>query len=552
MAKAELVLEFKDKVTAGLRNVEGQLQSLSKTAASIKFASFITAANAAIQIGKEFAGVVNEYVQVGKAAIQSDIQFEVTLRNLTGATREQIEAVRQYLQVLSMKIGVDDEELERLSALALSMGVQGNQIEKLLQVSKAYSLALGVDLQAAMAQIVRVGEGGFTQGLKRMGIVLDESRVKSEGLSYVLNELGKRFDFVNEYMESGAGAYERFQIVVGDVKDLIGKTVLNSKGFQYALNELAKTIQTVAPVIDLLSYAFSAVGFVVEKVAAGLNMIIVMLKHLFVSVWKAITGGVKSAIDEIQKGYSEILRYSLEIGSSFQNTEASAKALEGLTNRLKENMREIAVLGVQIQSSYRSMVQNDIEAYYLAQKNQVALRDSSNAVKDMAFLFAGIESSLQNAGKYLQDISSEALRQMERQAQTISAYIYDFVDSIWEGVRAGKDLVDVLKQAVEELAIAVAKAVVFQLVYRAVSSAIGLPVGSGLPFMAAQSGGVVDRPTLVLAGEKEREYIIPESKFPQPQVFVTVHNANPDTYATVLVKMSKRAKRMVYSSLAGA
>lgn len=161
---AELVLEFKDKVTAGLRNVEGQLQSLSKTAASIKFASFITAANAAIQIGKEFAGVVNEYVQVGKAAIQSDIQFEVTLRNLTGATREQIEAVRQYLQVLSMKIGVDDEELERLSALALSMGVQGNQIEKLLQVSKAYSLALGVDLQAAMAQIVRVGEGVSHRG----------------------------------------------------------------------------------------------------------------------------------------------------------------------------------------------------------------------------------------------------------------------------------------------------------------------------------------------------------------------------------------------------
>jgi len=549
VAKAELVLEFKDKVTAGLRNVEGQLQSLSKTAASIKFASFITAANAAIQIGKEFAGVVNEYVQVGKAAIQSDIQFEVTLRNLTGATREQIEAVRQYLQVLSMKIGVDDEELERLSALALSMGVQGNQIEKLLQVSKAYSLALGVDLQTAMAQIVRVGEGGFTQGLKRMGIVLDESRVKSEGLSYVLNELGKRFDFVNEYMESGAGAYERFQIVLGDVKDLIGKTVLNSRGFQYALNELAKTIQTVAPVINVLSYVFGAIGFVVEKVAAGLNMIITMLKHLFVSVWKAITGGVKSAIDEIQKGYSEILRYSLEIGSSFQNTEASAKALEGLTNRLKENMREIAVLGVQIQSSYRSMVQNDIEAYYLALKNQVALRDSSNTVKEMAFLFAGIESSLQNADKYLQEIASEELRKMERQAQTISAYMYDFVDSIWEGVRAGKDLVDVLKQAVEELAIAVAKAVVFQLIYRAVSSAIGLPVG---PIPAFQSGGVVDRPTLALVGEKEREYIIPESKFPQPVVYVEVRNANPDTYARVLVQMSKRAKRMVYSSLMGA
>jgi hypothetical protein len=551
VAKAELILEFKDKVTAGLRTVEGQLQSLSKTAASIKFASFITAANAAIQIGKEFAGVINEYIQAGKEAIQSDIQFEVTLKNLTGATKEQVEAVRQYLQALSMKLGVDDEELERLTALALSMGVQGNQIDKLLQVTKAYSLALGVDLQTAMAQIVKGGEG-FTQGLRRAGIVLDESRVKSEGLSYVLNELGRRFDFVNEYMESGAGAYERFQIVVENVKEQIGKTVLGSKEFQFALNELAKTIQTVAPVINLLSYVLGVVGFVVEKVAAGLNMIISMLKHLFVSIWRAITGGIKSAIDEIQKGFSEILRYSLEIGSSFQDTGASAKALETLTNRLKENMQEVAVLSANIQSSYRSIVQSDIEAYYLAHRNQATLRDSSNAVKEMAFLFAGIESSLQNTGRYLQDIASEKLRQMREQAQIIAGYMYDFVDSIWEGVRAGKDLVDVLKQAVEELAIAVAKAVVFQLIYSAVSSAIGLPGVPRLPFLAAQSGGVVDRPTLVLAGEKEREYIIPESKFPQPVVFVEVRNANPDTYARVLVQMSKRAKRMVFSSLAGA
>jgi len=548
VAKAELILEFKDKVTAGLRTVEGQLQSISKTAASIKFASFITAANAAIQIGKEFAGVLNEYIQAGKEAIQSDVQFEVTLRNLTGATKEQIEAVRQYLQALSMKLGVDDEELERLTALALSMGVQGSQVEKLLQVTKAYSLALGVDLQTAMAQIVKGGEG-FTQGLRRAGIILDESKVKSEGLSYVLNELGKRFDFVNEYMESGAGAYERFQIVIENVKEEIGRTVLSSTGFQYALNELAKTIQAVSPALNLLSYVFGVVGFVVEKVAAGLNMIIMLLKHLFVSVWKAITGGIKSAIDEIQNGFSEILHYSLQIGSSFQNTGASAKTLEGLTNRLKENMREMADIGAQIQSSYKSIVQSDMKAYYLAQRNQVALRDSSNAVKEMASLFAGIESSLQNAGKYLQDIASEKLRQMREQAQIIAGYIYDFVDSVWEGVRAGKDLVEVLKQAVEELAIAVAKAVVFQLIYRAVSSAIGLPVG---PIPAFQSGGVVDRPTLALVGEKEREYIIPESKFPQPVVYVEVRNANPDTYARVLVQMSKRAKRMVFSSLAGA
>lgn len=549
MARAVLELEFRDKITAGLKSVEGQLKSLSQTASAIKFSAFAVAASAVIDTAKQIAQVVQAVASAGKEVIQTDIQFEATLRNLTNATTEQVEQAKEYADVLARKLALDDDEVKRLSAIALSMGAQTQHLTKLLEVSRAYSLAIGVDMQTALQTLVRAGEG-YTTLLRRQGIFLDETRVKSQGLSYVLDEVAKRFDFVNQYAESGAGKYENLQHTLSDVTEEVGRAILNSKGFQETLETLISTIQAGIPILELLTHTFTVVGYVAKYLVVGpLGTLVSLLKVLFQTAKGFITGGAKKAIEEFGKAWAETKEYVLEVYTGTKKTAEVTDALAGLSNQIASNYREIALLQGQISNIRTKIVQSEIEAYYLAKKNQVALRDSSNAVKDMEFLFAGIESSLQNAEKYLQDMASETLRQMERQVRTISAYIYDFVDSIWEGVRAGKDLVDVLKEAVEELAIAVAKAVVFQLIYRAVSSAIGLPVG---PIPAFQSGGVVDRPTLALVGEKEREYIIPESKFPQPVVYVEVRNANPDTYARVLVQMSKRAKRMVYSSLAGA
>ena len=64
---------------------------------------------------------------------------------------------------------------------------------------------------------------------------------------------------------------------------------------------------------------------------------------------------------------------------------------------------------------------------------------------------------------------------------------------------------------------------------------------------AFQEGGVVTRPTLALVGEGgEKEYIIPESKFPKPEIFVTVHNANPDTYVEVFTRWSPTGRQKFY------
>lgn len=549
MARAVLELEFRDKITAGLKSVEGQLKSLSQTASAIKFSAFAVAASAVIDTAKQIAQVVQAVASAGKEAIQTDIQFEATLRNLTNATTEQVEQAKEYADVLARKLTLDDEEVKRLSALALSMGAQTQHLTKLLEVSRAYSLAIGVDMQTALQTLVRAGEG-YTTLLRRQGIFLDETRVKSQGLSYVLDEVAKRFDFVNQYAESGAGKYENLQHTLSDVTEEVGRAILNSKGFQETLETLISTIQAGIPILELLTHTVTVVGYVAKYLVVGpLGTLVSLLKVLFQTAKGFITGGAKKAIEEFGKAWAETKEYVLEVYTGTKKTAEVTDALAGLSNQIASNCREIAQLQGKISYIRTKIVQSDTEAYYIAQRNIPNYRKTVDFAKELADYLKSAEESLENAGETLKDLAGAELERMRNTAEMLYYYASNFVETIWEGVRAGEDLVDVLKQAVEELAIAVAKAVVFQLIYRAASSAVGLPVG---PIPAFQSGGVVDRPTLALVGEKEREYIIPESKFPQPQVFVTVHNANPDTYATVLVKMSKRAKRMVYSSLAGA
>jgi hypothetical protein len=552
VARAELVLEFKDKVTAGLRNVEGQLQSLSRTAEAIKFASFVTAAQAVLQVSQQIANSLKDYINAGMEAIKADTQFEYTLRSLTGATREQIKATEDYIETLSKKVGVDDDELKRLTALAFSMGVQGSQMEDLIKVSQSLAMAYGIDLQDAMLKVIKAGEG-HTEGLRRMGIYLDENRVQTEGLSYVLSDLGRKYNFVNEYMETGAGKYENLKNIMEEVKEEIGKTILNSEGFKFAVEQISNAIESASPVLNFFAWLFSHLGYVIgvaSRVAKaffdGLTMIGMAIKTVASAIWNLITKDFKSAVEELNKGWAEIEKYALSSIGAIEKTDDALKNLNSTIKETKGLLGEIARLRTAIQ-------QIEIEAYYIAQRNIPVLRVAVDYTKEMDSLFKGIDKSLENSDKYLKNMTSKELEKMEHQVQRIANAMFDFVDKIWEGVRAGRDLVDVLKEAVEELLIAVVKAIVFQLIYNAVATAMGMPSQpfnlSNVLFGAYQEGGVVDRPTLALVGEKEREYIIPESKFPQPVVYVQVHNANPDTYATVFVKMSKRARKLVYSKL---
>jgi phage-related protein len=626
VAKAELILEFKDKVTAGLRNVEGQLQSLSKTASTIKFASLVSAISAVIDVGKQLGSVFGDFINAGKEGVQSGIQLNAVLRNLAGASSEQIKQIKEYLHYMSEKYEIEDNELQRLSALAFSYGVQGNQLERLIKTAKAYSLMTGKDMQTAMLDLIKGGEG-LTSSLKRMGIVLDESKLKTHGLSYVLEVMEKRFPYLDQYINSSAGTLDRLKTIFNNLKGQIGEAILNSDAFKEVLNVVISIVTEGISVLSEFSGAFDSIGEVIKELgkivgafweavkpilhmaAKLLNLVLEIIAKIvdaigdklldvikyvakgvgylyagFEALWAAISRGLQGVSyllkGDVKKAMEEFKRVPQDLKNTWNDTTSSiGKAIDEAFEKGKKALDEVKTSSDDANEKLKKLGEESKNNKKIIELTREELEYLKRTWEDVSMLQADFLDTL----KKLSDVQSEAiersdewLNQIEEEYDmfdkiyqirlhilterfnTLNRYVSSFVNSIWEGVKAGKSLGEVLRDTLKELTEAIVKEIIFALIEKAIMTALNLPttpsdVGGILSLFTElpsyQEGGIVERPTLAIVGEREREYIIPESKFPQPVVYVNVHNANPDTYAEVFVKMSKRARRMIYSRL---
>jgi len=191
-------------------------------------------------------------------------------------------------------------------------------------------------------------------------------------------------------------------------------------------------------------------------------------------------------------------------------------------------------------------------------KTQIAV--VSDAFKDIEVILGGVEEQVENTSR---NIGWEFARILELQRDVAYGFSSLLVDAVLE---ADKNISEVIGRWILQLAELILK----ETIAAAILKSIGLGAytegtlgGAILGFIgfrsggivqgfrplvgSFQEGGVVTRPTLALVGEGgEREFIIPESKFPKPQVFVSIYNATPDTYVEIFTKWSTTGRQKFY------
>ena len=160
-------------------------------------------ANAGKTIAKAFgvaaAATAALAVKIGKDAVQGAIEDQrqqaalaVALRNTTNATDEQIASTVRYLDALELQVGVNNNELiPSLQKLTQATG----------DISQAQALqALALDVSAGTGKsLIQVTDamvralGGNIGALKKLGVPLDETIVKSKDLNKALGVLGSTF-----------------------------------------------------------------------------------------------------------------------------------------------------------------------------------------------------------------------------------------------------------------------------------------------------------------------------------------------------------------------
>jgi hypothetical protein len=174
-----------------------------------------------------------------------------------------------------------DELINSMEALLVQVGnVAPQQMQAALTAATNLSAGLGIDLRTATLLVGKAFEGE-TQTLSRYGIVIDEAKLKSEGVTAVLDSINQKF---------GGQAQGQIQTYSGHVQQLSNdlNNVQESAGhfITSGLNPLFDGFSHLEGPVQATALAFVAVGTAIAPAALSFLTLAPALKV----IWPSLVG----------------------------------------------------------------------------------------------------------------------------------------------------------------------------------------------------------------------------------------------------------------------
>ena len=148
----------------GLQDAQTGIQKMSKSV------------NRAAQVATvALAGLTTVAIQFAKAAAEdqtSALLLEKALKDLTGATDAQVQAVEDYIRATSLALGIADDELRPAFARLVRSTDDVSKSQELLNLSLDIAAATGKPLEAVVNAVGRAYDGSTTS-LGRLGLGID-------------------------------------------------------------------------------------------------------------------------------------------------------------------------------------------------------------------------------------------------------------------------------------------------------------------------------------------------------------------------------------------
>ena len=214
--------DLKKKLDTGSKEVEGfggKLEKFGKVAA----AAFAAAAAAAAAYAAKLA------IDGVKAAIEDEAaqqRLANALRNVTGATNDQIDAVEEQITKLSLANGVADDKLrpayQRLATATGDLSKASGALTLALDISAA----TGKDVEAVSNALGKAYEGNTT-ALARLGIGMSTAEIKTLGLDGTMQQLAKTFGGAATVQANTLeGQIARLKVGFDEAKESVGTALL--------------------------------------------------------------------------------------------------------------------------------------------------------------------------------------------------------------------------------------------------------------------------------------------------------------------------------------
>jgi len=214
-----------------------------------------------------------------KSAIEdaaAQTKLALTLKNVTGATDNQIAATEDYITKTSLAFGVTDDDLRpSLERLARATG-DVEKAQKLQTVAIDVAAGSGKSLEAVTNAMAKAAEGN-TASLAKLGIGLTSAQLKTMNMDQITAQLADTFENqASAKADTFQGKLTRLQVAFDEGKETVGKYILDAitpmvtilvrqvipaiQDFTSNIGEkLQPVLKIIQPIINGLQSAFNSV-----------------------------------------------------------------------------------------------------------------------------------------------------------------------------------------------------------------------------------------------------------------------------------------------------
>ena len=248
LADTKNFIDGLDKADKETRTFTNKLDDALKAGAAAFLAVGAAAGAMAVKIG----------VDAVKAAIEDEkaqLSLAQTLRNTTKATDQQVAAVEDYIDKTARATGITDDQLRpSLDRLVRSTN-DITKAQKLQTLALDIAAGTGKDLATITEGLGKAYDGNLG-ALKRLGVSLDDSIIKSKNFDAAVKVLSETFAGQADIAaNSFAGRMARVNIALDESKEQIGFALLP------ILEKLAKFItDDIIPVVEQFVNGLTGAG----------------------------------------------------------------------------------------------------------------------------------------------------------------------------------------------------------------------------------------------------------------------------------------------------
>ena len=336
-----------------------------------------------------------------KSAIEDEAaqaKLATTLKNVTGATNEQIKATEDYITKTALANGVTDNLLRpSLDRLVRSTGNVA-EAQRLQQLALDISANGAVSLEAATNALAKANDGNFT-ALKKLGVPIDENIIKTKDFDAATAALAATFGGqAAAQADTFQGKMARLNIAFDEAKETVGAYVLDAitpllstfvdKGIP-AITDFASTLG------EKLAPAFAQIfKFVRDEL---LPVLVKWWTFLYNEVIPAIGSVVKPILEGLRDAFFQIKKVIADNSEELQPFFDLLKKIWEFTKTylapflgtvFKASLQGIATAVTILVTGFSSLV-SFIEAAYNMMKKLVDFIASNPILKGIGNLFEG-------------------------------------------------------------------------------------------------------------------------------------------------------------------